>query len=93
MAEQGGVMLRVGSSLAEDRGEVVVIVEQLLRAGWSIGDVSLRGEGGELVWIVLGRRGADLLMASGPTRVAAWHRALDQAAAMGMLPGWPRLAV
>ena len=57
MAEQGGVMLRVGSSLAEDRGEVVVIVEQLLRAGWSIGDVSLRGEGGELVWIVLGRRG------------------------------------
>jgi hypothetical protein len=92
MAEQGGVMLRVESSLAEDRGEVVVIVEQLHRAGWSIGDVSLRGEGGGLVWIVLGRRGVDLLMVSGPTRLEAWRRALDQTPAVGMLPGRPRPA-
>jgi hypothetical protein len=91
MAEQGGVMLRVESSLAEDRGEVVVIVEQLHRAGWSIGDVSLRGEGGGLVWIVLGRCGSDLLMVSGATCVEAWQRAFDQATEIGMLPGrpWP----
>src|SRR5512135_131090 len=93
MAEQGravGTMPRVESSLAEDRGEVVVIVEQLHRAGWSIGDVSLRGEGGGLIWIVLGRRGSDLLMVSDATCAEAWRRALDQAAEVGMLPGWPR---
>jgi hypothetical protein len=43
----------------------VALVEPLQQAGWSIGDVALRGEGGGLVWIVLGRRGSDLLMVSG----------------------------
>jgi hypothetical protein len=43
----------------------VALVEQLQQAGWSIGDVALRGAGGGLVWIVLGRRGSDLLMVSG----------------------------
>jgi hypothetical protein len=62
---------------AEDRGAVVALVEQLQQAGWSIGDVALRGEGGGLVWIVLGRRGLDLLMVSGATRVEAWWHALD----------------
>jgi hypothetical protein len=66
---------------AEDRGDVVALVEPLQQAGWSIGDVALRGEGGGLVWIVLGRRGSDLLMVSGATRLEAWRRALDQAAA------------
>jgi hypothetical protein len=92
MAEQGGVMLRVESSLAEDRGDVVALVEPLQQAGWSIGDVALRGESGGLVWIVLGRRGSDLLMVSGATRPEAWRRALDQAPAVGMLPGRPRPA-
>jgi hypothetical protein len=95
MAEQGravGTMPRAESAPAADRGEIVALVEQLEQAGWSIGDVALRGEGGGLVWIVLGRRGSDLLMVSGPTRVAAWRRALDQAPAVGMLPGRPRPA-
>jgi len=48
--------------------------------GWSIGDVPLRGEGGWLVWVVLGRRGADLLIVSGPTHIEAWRWMLDRAA-------------
>ena len=64
MAEQGravGILPRAESSPVEDRGAVVAIVEPLQQAGWSIGDVALRGEGGGLVWIVLGRCGSDLL--------------------------------
>ena len=95
MAEQGravGTMPRAESAPAEDRGNVASLVEQLQQAGWSIGDVALLGEGGGLVWIVLGRRGPDLLMVSGATRVEAWWHALDQAMAVGMLPGRPRPA-
>jgi hypothetical protein len=40
-----------------------------------------------LPWIVLGRRGSDLLMVSGATRHEAWRWALDQAPAVGLLPG------
>jgi hypothetical protein len=95
MAEQGravGILPRAESSPAEDRGEVVALIEQLEQAGWSIGDVALRGASGGLVWIVLGRCGSDLLMVSGATRPEAWWRALDRAAAVGMLPGRPRPA-
>jgi hypothetical protein len=93
MVEQGravGILPPSESSPTEDRGEVVAIIEPLQQAGWSIGDVVLRGEGGRQVWIVLGRRGSDLLMVSGVTRHEAWRRALDQAAEVGMLPGQPR---
>jgi hypothetical protein len=68
MAEQGravGTMPRAESLPAEDRGAVVALVEPLQQAGRSIGAVALRGAGGGLVWIVLGRRGSDLLMVSG----------------------------
>jgi hypothetical protein len=85
-------MPRAASLPAEDRGDAVAIIEQLHRAGWSIGDVALRGEGGGLVWIVLGRCGSDLLMVSSATRPEAWRRALDQAAAVGVLRGRPRPA-
>jgi len=49
MAERGGaqgVMPRAKRSPAEDRGDAMAIIERLHRAGWSIGDVSLRGERG-----------------------------------------------
>ena len=48
MAEQGravGIVPRAESAPAEDRGEVVALVEPLQQAGWSIGDVALRGVG------------------------------------------------
>ncbi|HMB04089.1 MAG TPA: hypothetical protein VKP69_10180 [Isosphaeraceae bacterium] len=85
-----GTVPRAESSPAEDWGDVAALVEQIQQAGWSIGDVALRGEGGGLVWIVLGRRGSDLLMVSGATRHEAWRRALDQASAVGLLPGGGR---
>jgi hypothetical protein len=68
MAEQGravGTMPRAENSPAEDRGEVVALVEPLQQTGWSIGDMALRGAGSRQVWIVLGRRGSALLMVSG----------------------------
>jgi hypothetical protein len=92
MVEQGravGILPPSESSPTEDRGEVVALVEQLEQTGWSIGDVALRGVGGGLAWIVLGRRGSDLLVVSGATRPEAWRRALDQAPAVGLLPGGP----
>ena len=48
MAEQGravGTMPRAESAPAEDRGNVASLVEPLQQAGWSIGDVALRGRG------------------------------------------------
>ena len=84
-------MPRAESSPAEDRGDAVAIIEWLHRVSWSIGDVPLRGRGW-LVWIVLGRRGADLLIVSGPTHIEAWRWALDQAATCGMLLDQPRPA-
>ena len=85
-------MPRAKRSPAEDRGDAMAIIERLHRAGWSIGDVPLRGERGGLVWIVLGRHGADLLIVSGPTHIEAWRWALDQAATCGMLLDQPRPA-
>ena len=52
MAELGraqGVMPRAKRSPAEDRGDAMAIIEWLHRAGWSIGDVPLRGERSGLV--------------------------------------------
>ena len=49
MAELGraqGVMPRAKRSPAKDRGDAMAIIERLHRAGWSIGDVPLRGERG-----------------------------------------------
>ncbi|MBV8316865.1 MAG: hypothetical protein JOZ53_18155 [Planctomycetaceae bacterium] len=91
MVEQGravGILPPSESSLTEDRGEDVALVEQLQQAGcWSIGNVVLRGEGGGLVWIVLGRRGSVLLTVSGTTRPEVWRQARDQVPAVGLLPG------
>ena len=39
-------MPRAKRSPAEDRGDAMAIIERLHRAGWSIGDVPLRGERG-----------------------------------------------
>ena len=37
-------MARTECSPAEDQGEAMAIIERLHRAGWSIGDMPLRGE-------------------------------------------------
>jgi hypothetical protein len=56
----------------------------LHRSGWSIGDTAFHGSDG-LVWVVTGSNGENLIRAEGVTRAEAWHRAVEQAAAVGML--------
>lgn len=64
------------------------IMDALNHAGWSIGVTAFHSTTRGLVWIVSGHNGENLLRAEGPTEAAAWRAALDQAGAVGMLPGW-----
>jgi hypothetical protein len=54
--------------------------DRLRRAGWSVGDV-----GTATRRIVSGTNGENVLFAEGRGRAEAWHRAYEQAAAVGML--------
>ena len=64
---------------------------QLHAAGWSIGDTAFRDvERGGVVRVVNGSNGENPIRAEGKTTAEAWRRALDQAGAVGMLPGGPR---
>jgi malonyl CoA-acyl carrier protein transacylase len=57
---------------------------RLKRAGWSVGEVrvlSLRGA----YWLVTGANGENMIEARGATQAEAWHRACEQAEALGML--------
>jgi hypothetical protein len=62
-------------------------IGRLHRAGWSAGDAAFRdgGGAGELVWLVSGSNGENLIRAEGPTRSEAWAGAVEQARALGML--------
>jgi hypothetical protein len=63
----------------------------LHRSGWTIGDTAFQvGDG--LVWLVTGSNGENLIRAEGATRAEAWHRGVEQAAAVGMLSRRPGLA-
>jgi hypothetical protein len=57
--------------------------DRLHRAGWSVGEVGTAGGS----WLVSGTNGENMIEAWGRTPEAAWHRACDQAAAVGMLAG------
>src|SRR4051794_30942535 len=62
----------------------------LHRSGWSTGEAAFTGSSGRTVWQVDGRNGENRLLAHGATQREAWHRAVEQAAACGMLADWPR---
>jgi hypothetical protein len=64
------------------------IVDALHRAGWSIGLTAFHSTAGGFVWVVSGHNGENLIRAEGATKAAAWWSALDQARAVGMVPGW-----
>jgi hypothetical protein len=59
-------------------------LDELRRAGWSVGDAAFTGEGG-LVWVVTGSNGENLIRAEGATRADAWLAACEQAMSLGML--------
>jgi hypothetical protein len=56
------------------------------RAGWSIGDAALAGASGDMVWVVSGHNGENLIRAEGAIQSEAWRRAVEQAREIGM-PG------
>ena len=63
----------------------------LHRSGWTIGDTAFKlGDG--LVWLVTGSNGENLIRAEGATQDEAWHQAVEQAAAVGMLRRLPGTA-
>jgi hypothetical protein len=51
----------------------------LRRAGWSVGETATAGG-----WLVSGSNGENLIYASGLSQSEAWHRAVEQAKAVGM---------
>jgi hypothetical protein len=53
---------------------------RLHAAGWSIGDVGTVAN-----WLVTGTNGENVIRAEGQTQAEAWHRACQQAEAVGML--------
>jgi hypothetical protein len=53
--------------------------ERLHRAGWSIGETATATS-----WIVTGVNGENGIQAQGASQAEAWHRAVEQAAAVGM---------
>jgi hypothetical protein len=52
---------------------------RLHRAGWSIGEMA-----GTTGWMVTGRNGENAILARGASQAEAWHRAIEQAEAVGM---------
>jgi hypothetical protein len=57
---------------------------RLQRAGWTAGDLAVHTAGGPR-WLVTGTSGENRVEARGATQAEAWHRACEQAAAVGML--------
>ena len=57
---------------------------RLKRAGWSVGDVRVMTPAGA-AWLVTGANGENVIEARGATQTEAWHRACQQAEALGML--------
>jgi hypothetical protein len=75
----------------QDQGDkIATALDRLHAGGWSVGDPAFYVAGGGLVHVVIGSNGENQIRAEGATCREAWHRALDQAAAVGMLPGRPR---
>jgi hypothetical protein len=65
---------------------------RLHRSGWTIGDTTF-SDGDGLVWLITGLNGENCIRAEGATQAEAWHKAVEQAAAVGMLrrrPGTTR---
>jgi hypothetical protein len=52
---------------------------RLQAAGWSIGETATAGG-----WLVSGVNGENAIKETGKTQAEAWHRAVEQAEAVGM---------
>jgi hypothetical protein len=77
-----------GDKLVDEQNQIDDCLAQLLASGWSVGDTAFTTETRELVWLVWGTNGENVIRAEGPTQAEAWRMACDQARAVGMLAGW-----
>ena len=65
-------------------------IVRLHRSGWSMGEASFTGPSGRTVYQVDGSNGENRILVRADTPREAWWRAVEKAAACGMLDGWPR---
>jgi hypothetical protein len=65
-------------------------LERLHQSGWSTCLVVFVGPVGATVWRVDGSNGENQIRVVGATAGEAWWRAVEAAAAVGMLADWPR---
>jgi hypothetical protein len=68
-------------------------LRRLHRSGWSCGEAAFTGSSGRSVWQVDGSNGENRLKVQGATPAEAWYRAVEAAAAVGMLADWRRPAL
>jgi hypothetical protein len=54
-------------------------------SGWSTGEAAFTGSSGRTVWQVDGSNGENRLRVEGATPAEAWWRAVEAAAAVGMM--------
>jgi hypothetical protein len=80
--------------MRDDRSdEIADALDWLHAGGWSVGDTAFFDiENSDQVWVVTGSNGENMIWAESATCAEAWQRALDQAAACGLLPGQARPA-
>jgi hypothetical protein len=65
-------------------------LHRLQRSGWSTDLIALIGPSGNPLWRIDGTNGENSIRVVGDTLAEAWHRAVEAAAACGMLSDWPR---
>jgi hypothetical protein len=65
-------------------------IARLRRSGWSTDEAAWTGSSGRIVYQVDGTNGENSLLVRASTQREAWHRAVEAAAACGMLADWPR---
>jgi hypothetical protein len=68
-------------------------IQRLIQSSWSMCQTVHIGPRAKTLWRVKGTNGENVIRAHGVTQAQAWHRAVEAAAACGMLKGWPRPAM
>jgi hypothetical protein len=65
-------------------------LHRLQRSGWSCGEAGFTYPDGRYVHQVDALKGDQRIRVEGATPAEAWHRAVEAAAAVGMLADWPQ---
>ena len=65
-------------------------IRRLIRSGWIMYQVMHIGPSAEPVWLVYGSNGENKVRVETTSQSEGWHRAVEAAAACGMLSDWPR---